>query len=29
MLFLLPPEFRNVFDDYVRREAAPVPAEHL
>ena len=29
MLFLLPPQFAHVFDDYVRHEAAPVPAEHL
>ncbi len=29
MLFLLPPEFAQVFDDYVRHDAAPVPAEHL
>jgi hypothetical protein len=29
MLFLLPPQFAYVFDDYVRHEAVPVPAEHL
>lgn len=29
MLFLLPAQFSHVFDDYARREAGPVPAEHL
>jgi ubiquinone/menaquinone biosynthesis C-methylase UbiE len=29
MLFLLPPQFSYVFDDYSRHEAAPIPTEHL
>jgi uncharacterized protein YbaR (Trm112 family) len=29
MLFLLPPRFADVFDDYAQHEAHPMPAEHL
>jgi SAM-dependent methyltransferase len=29
MLFLLPPQFASVFDEYARREGAPIRADHL